>query len=105
MRNETKATKIPRAVKLAVWSRDGYCCVNCGAPGLPEAHIVRRSQGGLGIEKNVVTLCRICHREMDEGRDSKIVQDRVIKHIKQFYPDWDRNQCIYKKGDSNDQGV
>ena len=98
MRNETKMTKIPRAVKLAVWDRDGYCCVFCGAPGLPEAHIVRRSQGGRGIEKNVVTLCRTCHRNMDEGRDSKIIYDHVVAHIKQFYPDWDRSQCIYKKG-------
>ena len=99
MRNETKATKIPRSVKLAVYARDHGCCVICGCPGLPEAHIVKRSQGGKGVEQNIVTLCRQCHRELDEGRDRKTYLKMVIDYISELYPGWSKEQVIYKKGD------
>ena len=86
MRAETKATSIPRSVKLAVYARDHGCCVICGCPGLPEAHIVKRSQGGKGVEQNIVTLCRTCHRELDEGRDRKTYLQMVIDYISDLYP-------------------
>ena len=56
MRAETKATSIPPEVKKAVYIRDNGFCVLCGSPyGDPVAHVVRRSQGGKGIERNIVT--------------------------------------------------
>ena len=104
MHRETKATSIPRAVKLAVWQRDGECCIFCGAPVPMEcanAHIIRRSQGGRGVEKNIVTACSDCHREMDSGRDAKALLNMAIKYIQTVYWDWKKEDVIYKKEDYN----
>lgn len=99
MHKMTKYTAIPKAVKEGVYRRDGGLCVICRQPGLPTAHIVRRSQGGRGIEQNIVTLCPRCHREFDEGRDRDTYEVRIIAYIKGFYPDWSREDMIYRKGD------
>lgn len=49
---------IPAAVRREVLDRDGQCCRICGrwveAPGLH--HIVFRSQGGLHVPENLVTV-------------------------------------------------
>ena len=58
MHKMTKATSIPKSVKEAVYERDGGRCILCGRNnGEPVAHVIRRSQGGKGIEQNIVTLC------------------------------------------------
>lgn len=103
MRRETKATAIPASVKRAVWFRDRGECVICSCPGEPNAHIVRRSQGGRGIEQNIVTLCRRCHREMDEGRHAKALKAIVVNYIKDFYPNWTEASVTYHKGGNNDK--
>lgn len=99
MHKMTKAMAIPQRVKDGVTRRDGGLCVICHAPGLPTAHIVRRSQGGRGIEQNIVTLCPHCHREFDEGRNRDAYEVRIIAYIKGFYPDWSREDMVYRKGD------
>ena len=66
-----KACAIPNAVKERVWERDHHCCVYCKSIyASPEAHYIPRSRGGLGIEENVLTLCRLCHDAFDCGRRS-----------------------------------
>lgn len=98
----TKATDIPQTVKIVVYARDNHQCVVCGSnQGKPEAHVVRRSQGGRGIEQNIVTLCPRCHRLFDEGpkQDREHIYVRLVAHLKGFYPDWSREDMIYKKGD------
>lgn len=104
IRAETKATAISPSVKWAVWYRDRGECVLCGAV-LPvacsNAHIVRRSQGGRGVEQNIVTLCPACHREMDEGRDAKALKAIVVNYIKDFYPNWTEASVTYHKGGTN----
>lgn len=102
MHRMTKATAIPASVKEKVAKRDtidGYCCcVLCGSPeALPNAHIVRRSQGGMGIEQNIVALCPKCHYALDEGKNRDKLLEKVIEHIKQFYPDWTPESVTYKK--------
>lgn len=109
MREETKATSISPAVKKAVYIRDRGRCVLCGSPyGDPVAHVVRRSQGGKGIERNIVTLCPACHRAYDEGADLRrygagttreSLYCHLVAHLKGFYPDWNREDMIYHKGD------
>ncbi len=75
MHKMTKATSIPKSVKEAVYERDGGRCILCGCNnGEPVAHVIRRSQGGRGIEQNIVTLCPSCH-----------------------YPGWTRENMIYRK--------
>ena len=104
MRAETKATQISPSVKWAVWYRDNGECVLCGKPVdvyHANAHIVRRSQGGKGVEQNIFTACDECHRKHDEGRDAKNMQAEVIKYIRGLYPDWSKEKVIYKKGGNN----
>ena len=94
---ETKATEIPIKVKLKVRERDGGRCIICGAPGLPEAHFIRRSRGGLGIEQNIITLCRPCHYEFDEGKKHKEYTERIREYLDRFYPGFNDYDRIYHK--------
>lgn len=100
MHKMTKATRIPAKVKQVVYARDRGLCVLCERPGDPVAHVVRRSQGGMGIEQNVVCLCQWCHRNFDEGRPEfrEHAYVRIVAYLKGFYPDWNRADMIYKKG-------
>ena len=96
----TKALEIPTKVKRAVYDRDGRCCVWCGSPyGLPEAHFIPRAKSGLGIEQNVLTLCRRCHRRYDFGSSAEREEMRIefVKHLKGKYPDWDEGNLVYRK--------
>ena len=98
MRKRTKALSIPKAVKDKVWERDGRCCVWCGtAYAAPEAHFIARSQGGLGIEENILTLCRECHRKYDQTKYRKIMRDFFEEYLKSKYPDWDKSNLIYRR--------
>lgn len=54
--------------RRAVYQRDNYQCVNCGAAGEPHGshelhadHVVPRSRGGPDDLVNLRTLCRECH--------------------------------------------
>lgn len=102
MHKETKHTSIPKEVKDAVFERDKRRCIICGSSeGLPNAHVVRRSQGGLGVERNIVTLCPYCHRKFDEDSRS-VYQDIVREYLEGIYPDWDAEKMKYRKyGDNN----
>ncbi|MCC6935559.1 MAG: HNH endonuclease [Thermomicrobiales bacterium] len=52
--------------RRAVYRRDGYRCVNCGATDveLHAHHIVPLSVGGSNNTSNIVTLCRACHESL-----------------------------------------
>lgn len=94
----SKACGIPRAVKDAVWKRDGGCCILCGSPdAAPNAHIVPRSRGGLGIEENIVTLCPVCHRELDQGLRRGAISQQVEQYMMDIYPGWQKQKLIYRK--------
>lgn len=98
MHKMTKASQIPQSVKTVVWARDNHQCVLCGSAwGRPECHVVRRSQGGKGIEQNIVTLCPACHRAYDEGPQREQLYVRLVAYLIGIYPDWDRRNMIYRK--------
>lgn len=78
--------------------RDNYSCIFCGKPGRGEAHFINRSQGGLGIEQNIVTVCRYCHNQMDNGQATKLYRDKAEQYLKSKYPEWDKSALVYKKG-------
>ena len=97
MHKRTKACAISKKTKIRVYERDKGRCIFCGAPGLPEAHYIARSQGGLGIEQNIVTVCRPCHDRMDNSTDRKKMLKVAAGHLKSFYPDWNEKDLIYDK--------
>lgn len=102
MHKMTKATAIPKRVKDAVFERDKGRCIICGSVyAQPNAHVVRRSQGGMGVEKNIVTLCYRCHKALDEGKQREEFNDAVEQYLKHFYPDWSREDMIYRKREGN----
>jgi hypothetical protein len=67
---------VPASVRAEVLERDGQCCRVCGRfveqPALH--HIVFRSQGGLHVPGNLVTIGWIgehdCHLRLAHGRDA-----------------------------------
>ncbi len=98
MNAQTKATSIPQNVKRLVFARDGGRCVLCGAQGAPNAHYIPRSQGGRGIEQNIVTLCCNCHRRYDQTADRAWIRQKLSVYLKSRYTDWNENELTYKKG-------
>ena len=101
MRKRTKALAISKEVKDAVWERDKHCCVWCGSPfAEPNAHYIARSQGGLGIEKNILTLCRECHRRYDQTVHRKIMRMFFRDYLKDKYADWDEDRLVYRRDSS-----
>lgn len=106
MNARTKATNIPQAVKVKVYQRDRQRCVMCGKwvePRFACAHVIPRSKGGLGIEQNIVTLCMECHYKYDSTTDRKVIREMLVRHLRQFYPDWQEHDMIYTKGLVNDK--
>ena len=94
----TKACEIPKEVREAVEERDNHCCIFCGSPeARGEAHFVNRSQGGLGIEENIVTACRNCHREMDNGLNTKVYRRIAEEYLRSKYPNWNKSKLVYNK--------
>lgn len=97
MHRQTKYTSIPKEVKNRVLERD-RACVLCGAnDGQPNAHIVARSHGGLGISENIVTLCPRCHYRYDQTVERHTIRQQLEKYIKGFYPDWTEKNVTYHK--------
>lgn len=97
----TKATDIPMSVKKKVFERDKGCCVVCGnsVNVMPNAHYIRRSKNGLGIEQNIFTACtdlteNKCHSNFDKYGIGK---DKVIANFKKHYSEWNEDKLVYKK--------
>ena len=66
--------------------------------GIPNAHLVKRSQNGLGIEENVFCACPKCHNEEDNGKNSKELEAKAERYLKKYYgKNWSRDKLVYKK--------
>lgn len=98
MHKRTKACSIKAAVKKRVEERDGHCCIFCGKYGRGEAHVISRAHGGLGIEQNLITVCRECHFELDDSLSRPLMLEIAKNYLRAFYPDWSVDSVIYKKG-------
>lgn len=103
----SKATDIPMSVKKRVFERDNGHCVVCGNNYnvMPNAHILSRAKGGLGIETNVVTLCtrltqNDCHYKFDNGtkEEKEYILNIIKKYMKSIYgEDWKIEDQRHKK--------
>lgn len=98
MSKRSKACEITPDVREAVEERDGRCCIFCGHPGRGEAHFVGRAHGGLGIEQNIITVCRKCHHEMDNGMYRAKYIAFAESYLRDHYEDWNISDLIYHKG-------
>lgn len=98
MHKSTRACAISKEVKKRVYERDKGLCIICGVCGLPEAHVIPRSALGLGIEENIVTLCRDCHRLYDRTKRQEY-GEIIRNYMRTQYPDWDNIKKTYQKGD------
>ena len=100
MHKRTKATSISMEVKIAVWERDKHRCIYCMryVPyNFSNSHFVKRSQGGMGIEQNIVTACPECHIRYDSGFEHKRMYEYTEKYLRKFYVDLDVEKLIYNK--------
>lgn len=106
-RKMASATHITSDVKLEVIKRDQGRCVVCGSAKNvePNAHYIPRSEGGMGIKENIVTLCtndseNKCHYKFDFGTDEerKEIGEKIEAHLKKHYPGWCKDKVTYKKG-------
>lgn len=94
-------TDIPKAVKEIVWERDDHRCIFCHRYVPVECaccHFIPRSLGGLGIPENIYTGCPDCHREQDNGMDTKLYDLKVENYLKGIYgANWNKEKLIYNK--------
>lgn len=106
MRKDTKARDFDRKTKFAIAERDSIdgwpCCVFCGAAApaplaFSNAHFIARSQGGLGIPENGLTLCPACHRRYDQTTDRKQMREYFREYLKSKYESWSEEALIYRK--------
>ena len=96
----TKALEIPKEVKIKVYERDDHHCILCGR--MVDAsnaccHFVARSQGGLGIEQNILTLCSDCHFRFDNTDLRQELKERFRKYLNSKYENWNEQDLYYNK--------
>lgn len=102
MHKETKFTKITGDVKNEVWQRDKQKCIICGQwlpVNFANSHVIKRSQGGMGIKENIVCHCLDCHAKYDAG--DKLVKEKTLEYIKTIYENWNPERVVYKKYGKN----
>ena len=103
----SKSTDISQSVKQKVWERDQGRCVICGNSYnvMPNAHILSRAKGGLGVETNIVTLCTLmttnkCHHRFDNGtkQEHETMMKIITKYMRSIYgKNWNLDDQKYKK--------
>ena len=87
-------------VKIAVWERDKHRCIYCMryVPyNFSNSHFIKRSQGGMGIEQNIVTACPDCHRRYDSGYEYQRMYNYTEKYLRKFYGNLDIEKLKYNK--------
>lgn len=97
MHKRTKACGIGEKTKRIVYKRDEGLCIFCCRYGKPEAHVIPRSQGGLGVPQNIITVCRECHDKLDNSTSREKMLKEAIIYLKGFYPGWNEKDVIFEK--------
>lgn len=96
----TKALMITKETKMLVWERDNRQCIFCGRYvdwNFANSHFIKRSHGGLGIPENIMTNCYECHHLFDDTPMRKYMIQRAEDYLKQKYPNWNKDNLVYKK--------
>lgn len=74
-------------IRDSVLKRDNYRCVICGAYADTVHHIIERSIATKDIrdtDKNLITLCFLCHRKVHDGK-FKDIKKRFIIYLNKKY--------------------
>jgi len=103
MKKRTKALQVTPQVEQRVIDRD-QGCIFTQKFGIPPhdgnifdiAHVVNKSQGGLGIEENLVLACRYYHHLLDNG-DGTYLREYAREYLSSIYPDWSEEKVTYSK--------
>ena len=113
MNKRTQYTRYTKETAEKVRERDNFSCLFCRMGYHTQgknlsnlefnifdiAHYINRSQGGLGIEENLILLCRYHHHLLDNG--SKGLREEMLtfieKYLKFTYPNWNKEDLVYKK--------
>lgn len=107
----TKAKEISEATKKAVLERQNNRSISgvylIGKP-VEYHHVIYRSQGGIGVEWNVVAITSEEHRALHDGQSIKVngkeyytceeFKTLIKNHLKLFYACWSEDACKYHKG-------
>lgn len=79
--------KVSKSMRARLLKRDGHKCVKCGATPEDNPHVelnvhhVRPwGEGGATIQKNLVTLCRLCHKSLDPHFDPRLSKFGRTEH-------------------------
>ena len=94
---------------LAIHTRDRGCifCREGRWPGATEyekrwmetAHIVNRSQGGMGKKTNGVAACKFHHAQLDNGNKGwrQEMLEYAMEYMENLYPGWRKEDQVYHK--------
>ena len=113
MNKRTKALQYTKETAEKVAERQNYECLFCKCGYHTErknlsnlefnvydiAHFINRSQGGLGIEENLVLLCRFHHHHLDNSNKGLRTEMLLImeEYLKQCYVGWNKDNLVYRK--------
>lgn len=97
MNRRATACAIKSEVRKAVEKRDGGLCIFCKRPGRGEAHFISRAHGGLGIEENILTVCRSCHDMMDNSTERRVMLQIAEAYLRENYRNWNKKDLVYDK--------
>ena len=97
MSKRSKACDIPKEVRIEVYQRDKGCIICNSTSNLIIAHFISRAKSGLGIKENLVALCILCHHEMDNGKNSLEIKEKVRKYLEKLYPNFTDEMRTYDK--------
>jgi len=90
------SAKIPNATRKAVYRRDGYACAICRRDDVIHIHHnVPRSRGGGNDERNLITLCPVCHAvahgeyefKYDFPFDRETIEDAIHYYLEYMHED------------------
>lgn len=96
----TKKLGITKKTKMIVWERDNHRCIFCGklVPwNNANSHFIKRSQGGLGIERNILTNCEECHHKFDDTPEREVLWEYAERYLMSKYKDFNIDSLTYKK--------
>ncbi len=105
MHKRTKDLQFDSKTVLEIHERD-VDCIFCRYFGpapydngiFDTAHVVNKSQGGLGAKENGVRACRYHHNLMDNGTKGDLYRRYAESYLKSLYPGWNIESVTYKKG-------